>query len=364
MASAASLCASLKHNPAPVWQMVPFLGLLSISMALQTWGSSRQPACMVTRCLCLGGNALAASIAPAEGKFVHSTAQQQIRSCCKACCCVLTRMQPCSGVSNTFFASVSFCSLGPVLLCAAHVMNMIATTRYEEFPQAEQAQQQLVHAMCVVVPPVAGAAAVQQQQLQGSIMSSTSNGHPQAALLWTSTGNGSVYIYRTADSSLMRKVRYYTGKTAERLLRSHSCHWQLCPLNASLAAAAGAAAYCADGNDTAMHDSSSSTSGAWCSSNSCTVNNPMMLCCGQQTTMPLQYCSRQLWHTLERSLQWLQPCLAAMSSLGAQISRWGSVLCGRKREGKRAERECLCVPRARERLAMCVREALSEQQLP
>lgn len=69
--------------------------------------------------------------------------------------------------------------------------------RYEEFVQAEQAQEQLVHTMCIVPGPSSGPPTVGIGPAQPS---------NDQSLLWTCTGNGSAFIYRTADNNLLRKV--------------------------------------------------------------------------------------------------------------------------------------------------------------
>lgn len=69
--------------------------------------------------------------------------------------------------------------------------------RYEEFPQAEQAQEQLVHTMCIVPGPSTGPPTVGIGPAQPS---------SDQSVLWTCTGSGSAFIYRTADSNLLRKV--------------------------------------------------------------------------------------------------------------------------------------------------------------
>ena len=74
--------------------------------------------------------------------------------------------------------------------------------RYDEFPQAEQAQQQLVHTMCVVPGSPAGSSS--SSSMAPSLLGAGPSTDP--ALLWTCTGSGSAFIYKTEDSTLLRKV--------------------------------------------------------------------------------------------------------------------------------------------------------------
>jgi hypothetical protein len=111
----------------------------------------------------------------------------------------------CSPGSNRLTTHAPFLLL--LLLLCLHVC------RYEEFQQAEQAQQQLVHTMCV-------AAAAPPSSSSSSSSSSSTGPAPaygmapaaaaaaEPAVLWTCTGNGSAFIYNTADGSLLRKVRH------------------------------------------------------------------------------------------------------------------------------------------------------------
>lgn len=75
--------------------------------------------------------------------------------------------------------------------------------RYEEFQQAEQAKQQLVHTMCVVAPP---STAPPAWPGTGPAQAVAAAAGTDQAVLWTCTGNGSAFVYRIADGSLLRKV--------------------------------------------------------------------------------------------------------------------------------------------------------------
>lgn len=77
--------------------------------------------------------------------------------------------------------------------------------RHEEFQQAEQAAQQLVHTMCIV-QAAAPAASISNNSVNNTAAAGLASSDQQQALLWTCTGSGSAFIYRVPDGSLLRKV--------------------------------------------------------------------------------------------------------------------------------------------------------------